>query len=214
MSLFSSKGPSAKGTQKGNKFVGLTVSPLRISEVVLVGAAKHSDARGFFSETYSKADLCALGIEIEFVQDNHALSVQRGTVRGLHFQTPPYAQDKLIRVARGAIFDVAVDLRTGSPTFGQHVSAVISSDAWNQILVPVGFAHGFATLEPNTEVIYKVSSHYSPGHDKGLFWEDPALGIDWPVTSSEVVLSDKDKCQPMLSELPRYFFYEGAGSQS
>jgi dTDP-4-dehydrorhamnose 3,5-epimerase len=169
---------------------------------------KHGDQRGFFSETYSKAVLADVGIDIDFLQDNHALSVQSGTVRGLHFQVPPFAQEKLIRVARGAIFDVAVDIRVGSPTFGQHVSAIISADAWNQILVPVGFAHGLATLEPNTEVIYKVSNRYSPEHDKGLFWRDPALGIDWPVSETEAILSEKDKRLPKLSELPDYFHYD------
>ena len=176
-----------------------------------MSAAKHSDARGFFSETYSKADLEALGIEIEFVQDNHTLSVQRGTVRGLHFQIRPFAQHKLVRVVRGAIFDVAVDLRVGSPNFGQHVSAIISADAWNQIFVPVGFAHGLVTLEPNTEVIYKVSSRYSAEHDKGLFWRDSALEIDWPVNEAEAILSEKDRQQPRLSELPAFFHYNGDG---
>ena len=194
--------------------MGLTVLPLRIPEVVLVSAAKHSDARGFLSETYSKADLEALGIEIEFVQDNHTLSVQRGTIRGLHFQIRPFAQHKLVRVVRGAIFDVAVDLRVGSPNFGQHVSAIISADAWNQIFVPVGFAHGLVTLEPNTEVIYKVSSRYSAEHDKGLFWRDSALEIDWPVKEAEAILSEKDRQQPRLSELPAFFHYNGDGIQS
>lgn len=194
--------------------MSLTASPLRIPEVVVLGASKHSDARGFFSETYSKFGLEALGIQVEFVQDNHAASLHKGTVRGLHFQTPPFAQHKLIRVVRGAILDVAVDLRVGSPTFGQHVSAIISAEFWNQILVPVGFAHGLVTLEPRTEVIYKVSSRYSPEHDKGLFWRDPALGIVWPVSEAEAVLSEKDKHQPLLSELPTYFQYDRAGYQS
>ena len=191
--------------------MGLMASPLRIPEVVLVSTPRYTDARGFFSETYNKFELETLGINVEFVQDNHALSLHKGTVRGLHFQAPPYAQDKLIRVVRGAIFDVAVDLRVGSPTYGQHVSEIISAEAWNQILVPVGFAHGLATLEPNTEVIYKVSNRYSPEHDKGLFWRDPELGIDWPVSEGEAILSDKDIDQPSFAHLPSYFHYDRAG---
>ena len=188
------------------------VEKLGIPEVLIISPVKHDDQRGFFSETFSKADLAQAGICIEFVQDNHVLSVRSGAVRGLHFQTSPFAQDKLIRVVRGAIFDVAVDIRVGSPTFGQYVSAIVSADAWNQILVPVGFAHGLVTLEPNTEVIYKVSSHYSPEHDKGLFWKDPVLGIDWPVEEAEATLSEKDKKLPRLSELPDYVHYAGGRS--
>ena len=122
-------------------------------------------------------------------------------MRGLHFQTPPFAQDKLVRVARGSVFDIAVDLRQGSPTYGRHAGAVLSAQAWNQILVPIGFAHGFMTLEPDTEVIYKVSNYYAPDHDKGLLWNDPALGISWPIADEEAVLSDKDRKQPRLAEL-------------
>ena len=181
------------------------VESLAIPAVKLIQPKKHGDARGFFSETYSQRDLAAAGIDIHFVQDNHAFSAERGTVRGLHFQTRPFAQHKLIRVVRGAILDVAVDLRTGSPTYGQHVSAILSADAWNQILVPIGFAHGLMTLEPNTEVLYKVSNIYSPEHDKGLLWNDPALAIDWPLDPDTAILSDKDRRQPPLAELPAYF---------
>ena len=134
---------------------------LAIPDVKIIRPKKHGDHRGFFSETYSQKDFAESGISITFVQDNHSLSADQGTVRGLHFQPPPYAQDKLIRVTRGAIFDVAVDLRVGSPTYGKHVSAIISADDWNQILVPIGFAHGLVTLEPNTEVLYKVSNFYA-----------------------------------------------------
>lgn len=186
----------------------LELEALDLPEVAILRMPRHSDDRGFFSETYNKRVFAEGGIDIEFVQDNHAMSVQAGTVRGLHFQTPPFAQDKLVRVVRGAIFDVAVDIRGGSPTFGQHVSAIITAEAWNQILVPVGFAHGLATLEPDTEVIYKVSARYSPEHDRGLFWRDPALGIDWPVSEAEAILSEKDKRLPKLSELPDYFHYD------
>jgi dTDP-4-dehydrorhamnose 3,5-epimerase len=168
---------------------------LAIPDVKIIRPKKHGDHRGFFSETYSQ-------------KDNHSLSADQGTVRGLHFQPPPYAQDKLIRVTRGAIFDVAVDLRVGSPTYGKHVSAIISADDWNQILVPIGFAHGLVTLEPNTEVLYKVSNFYAAECDKGLLWNDPALGIEWPVSAQDAILSAKDKDQPLLAALPHYFSYE------
>jgi dTDP-4-dehydrorhamnose 3,5-epimerase len=188
--------------------MGFIVESLAIPEVKIIRPKKHGDARGFFSETFSQRDLAEAGIDIAFVQDNHAFSAEKGTVRGLHFQAPPFAQHKLVRVVRGAILDVAVDLRVGSPTYGRHVSAVISAEEWNQILVPIGFAHGLVTLEPNTEVLYKVSNYYSPEHDKGLLWNDPALGIEWPVDEAEVLLSDKDKRQPRLADLPAYFQYE------
>jgi dTDP-4-dehydrorhamnose 3,5-epimerase len=186
--------------------VSLMIEALYIPEVKIVRPARHSDARGFFSETYNKRSFQAAGIVEEFVQDNHSLSPLRGTVRGLHFQIPPAAQAKLVRVVRGAIFDVAVDIRANSPTFGQFVSTVISAQDWNQIYIPVGFAHGFATLEPDTEVLYKVSDYYSSAHDKGLSWNDPAIGIPWPVTPSEALLSNKDRSHPGLATLPTYFF--------
>ncbi|ODR95889.1 dTDP-4-dehydrorhamnose 3,5-epimerase [Methyloceanibacter stevinii] len=190
------------------------VQPLAIPEVLIVSPDKHDDQRGFLSETYSKPHMAELGVGIDFVQDNHSFSISKGTLRGLHFQSSPFAQAKLVRVVRGAIFDVAVDIRVGSPTFGRYVSKLISADAWNQIFVPTGFAHGFVTLEPQTEVIYKVSSRYSPEHDKGLLWNDPDIGIDWPVSEAEAVLSDKDKGLPMLSQLPDYFHYERSRSKS
>ena len=186
----------------------LSCESLAIPEVKIIRPKKHGDERGFFSETYTQSAFAEIGLRIPFVQDNHAFSAARGTLRGLHFQSPPFAQDKLVRVIRGAIFDVAVDLRKGSPTFGKYVSAVISAKEWNQILVPVGFAHGLLTLEPDTEVIYKVSNFYSPQHDLGLLWNDPALGIDWPLNGAEPILSAKDKVQPRLAELPAHFTYE------
>ena len=179
----------------------MEVIGLTIPDIKIIKPKKFGDHRGFFSETYNKQALAQAGIALDFVQDNHSLSVSRGVIRGLHFQTPPFAQDKLVRVVRGAILDVAVDLRRSSPTFGQHVSAVISAEEWNQILVPVGFAHGFCTLEQNTEVIYKVTNYYSPAHDKGVRWNDPALNIDWPVRESDAIVSDKDKVQPLFAEL-------------
>ena len=179
----------------------MQVEHLNIPDVRLLSPRKHGDRRGFFSETYNRKALAVFGIDIDFVQDNHSYSADKGTVRGLHFQTPPFAQDKLVRVARGAVFDIAVDLRRSSPTYGRHVSAVLTADAWNQILVPIGFAHGFMTLEPDTEVIYKVSNYYAPDHDKGLLWNDPALGINWPISDDEAVFSEKDGKLPRLAEL-------------
>ncbi|MBO0756076.1 MAG: dTDP-4-dehydrorhamnose 3,5-epimerase [Bradyrhizobiaceae bacterium] len=179
--------------------MGVELIPTDIAEVKVIRTPKFGDHRGFFSEVYNKQALTEAGIDIDFVQDNHSLSAEKGTVRGLHFQTPPFAQDKLVRVARGTIFDVAVDLRRRSPTYGKHVSAILSAAAWNQILVPIGFAHGFMTLEPDTEVIYKVSNYYAPKHDKGLLWNDADLAIAWPLQAA--ILSDKDRQQPRLSEL-------------
>ena len=179
----------------------MQVEELAIPSVKMLKPQKHDDQRGFFSEVYSARKCAKAGISIQFVQDNHSRSAKKGTVRGLHFQTPPFAQDKLVRVVRGAVFDVAVDLREGSPTYGRHVSAVLSAGRWNQILVPIGFAHGFMTLEPDTEVLYKVSDYYAPDHDEGLLWNDPALGIEWPIPAAEAILSDKDMRQPRLSEL-------------
>ena len=183
----------------------MRIEDLDIPAVKVLTPTKHGDRRGFFSETYNRQALAKAGIDIDFVQDNHSLSAGRGTVRGLHFQTPPFAQDKLVRVLRGAVFDVAVDLRRGSPSYGAHVSVVLSAEAWNQALVPVGFAHGFMTLEPDTEVVYKVSRHYAPDHDKGLLWNDPALDIPWPLLEDEAVLSDKDRRQPRLAEVETPF---------
>jgi dTDP-4-dehydrorhamnose 3,5-epimerase len=183
----------------------VTVESLAIPDVKILRPKKHGDARGFFSETYSQRALADAGIDLTFVQDNHAFSAAKGTMRGLHFQTTPFAQDKLVRVIRGSILDVAVDLRRASPTYGKHVAAVISAQAWNQILVPVGFAHGLLTLEPDTEVLYKVTNYYSPQHDLGLLWNDPALAIAWPLTEADAILSAKDKVQPRLADLPAYF---------
>ncbi|HZO99772.1 MAG TPA: dTDP-4-dehydrorhamnose 3,5-epimerase [Terriglobia bacterium] len=183
----------------------MEIIPTEIPDVKLIRPHKYGDHRGFFSETYNKKELAERGIDLDFLQDNHSLSVAKGVVRGLHFQIPPFAQDKLVRVIHGAIFDVAVDIRRGSPTFGRHVSAVLSVDNWTQILVPKGFAHGFCTLEPNTEVIYKVTDYYAPQFDRGILWNDPELGIVWPISDAEATLSDKDRMQPRFSELRDLF---------
>lgn len=183
----------------------MEIADTDIRDVKIISPAKHEDARGFFSETYNRRALSDAGIDLEFVQDNHSRSVPSSTIRGLHFQAPPFAQDKLVRVVSGSIFDVAVDLRRGSSTFGQHVSVTLSEASWTQLLVPIGFAHGFCTLEPNTEVIYKVSNYYAPEHDHGIRWNDPALGIDWPVDDSEITLSDKDRALPRLEDITSPF---------
>jgi dTDP-4-dehydrorhamnose 3,5-epimerase len=171
-----------------------------IEGLVLVEPKRIEDARGFFSETYNREALRALGFDRPFVQDNHSLSRQAGTLRGLHFQAPPAAQDKLVRVVRGAILDVAVDLREGSPTFRDHAAIALSAANWRQLLVPAGFAHGFLTLEPDTEVLYKVSAPYAREHDRALLWSDPAFGIDWGIDPGSLVLSDKDRAAPTLAE--------------
>jgi len=179
-----------------------------IAGIKLLKPVRHVDSRGFFSEVFREDVLREHGIDVHFLQDNHSLSVNKGVVRGLHFQIPPSAQAKLLRVTTGSIFDVAVDIRWRSPSFGRHFAGVLSADEWNQILIPEGFAHGYCTLEPDTEVIYKVSAYYSPEHDRGLLWCDPALGIDWPVSAEQVVISDKDRKHPPLSQLSRFFQYE------
>ncbi len=183
----------------------LQVMKTEIPDVKVIVPRIYRDDRGFFSETYNKTELTAMGVNLEFVQDNHSLSVGRWVVRGLHFQIPPFAQDKLVRVIRGSVFDVAVDIRHGSPTYGKHVARVISAADWNQFLIPAGFAHGFCTLESNTEVIYKVTNYYSPEYDRGVLWNDPDLGIAWPVNEGEAILSNKDRNLPRFSELLDYF---------
>jgi dTDP-4-dehydrorhamnose 3,5-epimerase len=170
-----------------------------IPDVKILVPKQFKDHRGFFSEVYSHKAISELGLATRFIQDNHSLSVEKGVLRGLHYQVAPMAQDKLIRVVRGAILDVAVDIRRASPTFGRHVTALISADNWRQVLVPVGFAHGFVTLEPNTEVLYKVSAYYSPSHERGIKWNDSALSIDWGVTEGQAILSGRDQNHPPLA---------------
>ena len=182
----------------------------KIPEVKIITPKKFGDHRGFFSETYNANTFNEAGLDLNFVQDNHSLSGKKGTIRGLHFQSHPFAQDKLVRVTRGSIIDVAVDIRKGSPTYGQYVAEELSAENWKQLLVPVGFAHGFCTLEDDTEVMYKVTGFYSQANDFGVRWDDPEIGIDWPLDGVEPQLSDKDKVQPLLKDLPEYFTYEGA----
>ena len=175
--------------------------------VLILTPARHGDTRGFFSESWNRARLAAQGIEIDFVQDNHSLSERAGTLRGLHFQAPPHAQTKLVRCGRGALWDVAVDIRRGSPTYGQWVGTELSFENGRQLLVPEGFAHGFVTLEPMTEILYKCSDYYAPQADGAIHWA--SCGIDWPL-SGEPILSAKDAAAPPLSDFESPFTWDGS----
>jgi len=183
----------------------LDVEETAIPDVKLLLPRRIGDARGFFSEVYNQARLAQLGIRFEFVQDNHSRSAEAGTIRGLHFQARPSAQTKLVRVVRGSILDVAVDIRRGSPTYGQHIAVELSAENWRQILIPAGFAHGFCTLERDCEVLYKVDAYYDPEADFGLAFDDPDLAIAWPFSADAAVLSAKDRSHPRLRDLPDYF---------
>lgn len=187
----------------------MTIQPTAIPDVLLIEPPRFGDRRGFFSETYSRKAFAEAGIDVEFVQDNHSLSGPVGVLRGLHFQIAPMAQDKLVRCVRGAILDVAVDIRHGSPTFGQWVSAEISAENWRQIFVPKGFAHGFVTLLPESEVCYKVTDYYSPADERGIRFDDPDLAIDWRTERERVTLSERDRTHPALADLPVFFTHEG-----
>jgi len=166
---------------------------------------RYPDSRGVFEETYNRALWRSVGVETEFVQDNRSVSVGQFTLRGLHFQRPPFAQAKLVRVGRGRILDVLVDLRRASATYGRHVGIEVSAEAGNQVLVPAGFAHAFLTLVPDTEVLYKVSAPYSKAHDGGIRWDDPALDITWPLDGASPILSAKDEALPLLADIPAPF---------
>ena len=183
----------------------MKIRELELNGIMEIVPVRHGDGRGFFSEVYNEKLLGEAGIDTKWVQDNVSLSPRRSTIRGLHFQEPPAAQDKLIRVSRGRILDVVVDLRKNSKTFGKSLTVEISAEKWNQLFVPVGFAHGLITLEDDTEVHYKVSNFYAPEHDKGILWSDPVLNIDWGVDQGEVLVSPKDQVQPKLSEITSPF---------
>jgi dTDP-4-dehydrorhamnose 3,5-epimerase len=176
----------------------MQVTESKLKGAKLIESKAFGDHRGFFMESYNKKQFEELGIDVEFVQDNHSLSVPAGTLRGLHFQLEPKAQTKLVRVTSGAIYDVIVDIRKGSPTFGQWEGYIITAANKRQLLVPKGFAHGFCTLVENTEVVYKVDEYYAPEQDAGILWNDPDLGIDWPTQNP--ILSDKDSKLPILKE--------------
>lgn len=183
----------------------MKLTATEIAPVMIVEPRRIEDERGYFSETYRRDMLARAGIDDEFVQENQSYSAKPWTLRGLHFQAPPHAQAKIVRVIRGAIFDVAVDIRYGSPTFGRHVAVTLSARDGRQLYVPVGFAHGFLTLEPDTEVSYFVSDYYSAADDRGILWCDPDLAIAWPLAGHEPLLSPRDRAHPRLRESPAYF---------
>ena len=184
----------------------MEIERLAIPEVIRIAPPRFGDARGFFSETFNARRLAEAGIEAAFVQDNHSLSRQQGVVRGLHCQVAPHVQGKLVRVVRGAIWDVAVDLRRGSASYGRHVAAVLSAENWVQLWVPPGFLHGFCTIAPDTEVIYKVTGDYDPAAERGVIWNDSDLALPWPVAETDAVLSEKDRKLPRLRDLDADWF--------
>ncbi|MBM1222828.1 dTDP-4-dehydrorhamnose 3,5-epimerase [Ponticoccus sp. SC2-23] len=186
----------------------MNITKIELPDVWLFNPRRQGDHRGFFAETYSQRAYAAWGIDASFVQDNHSVSAAVGTVRGLHFQAPPAAQAKLVRCGRGAIFDVAVDIRRGSPTYGRWAGYTLSAESGAQLYIPVGFAHGFATLELDSEIIYKCSDYYAPETEGALRWDDPDIGIKWPLTSAPV-LSGKDAAAPLLAGFNSPFTFEG-----
>ncbi|CAM3609281.1 MULTISPECIES: dTDP-4-dehydrorhamnose 3,5-epimerase [Paenibacillus] len=181
----------------------MNIIRLSVMDALVIEPVVHGDHRGFFMESYNDSLFKQNGINYNFIQDNHSLSAEPGVLRGLHYQLNPKAQTKLVRVLAGAIYDVIVDIRKNSPTFGQWVGVILSEHNKRQLLVPKGFAHGFCTLVPNTQVLYKVDEYYSPEHDRGILWSDPALGIDWP--TSNPILSDKDQRHPLLKDAEMNF---------
>lgn len=185
----------------------MKVQDTRMPGLKIITPERRGDTRGFFSESYHRARMAEHGITCDFVQDNHSMSAQAGTVRGLHFQSPPHAQAKLVRCGRGRLFDVAVDIRVGSPTFGQWDGIELSSENGRQLFVPEGFLHGFVTLELETEIIYKCSDYYAPECDRAVRFDDPAIGIDWGIDASDVVISDRDAAAPLLADLDNPFIW-------
>lgn len=183
----------------------MDIRKLQIPGPVVIVPRKFGDARGFLSETFSDDEFCAKVAQARFVQENHSYSEHADTIRGIHFQMPPHEQGKLVRVVRGAIFDVAVDLRSSSPTFGRHATVELSAANWSQVWIPAGFGHGLCTLEPHTEVVYKLTAPYHPESERGIAWNDPGLGIDWPLGQREPHLSDRDRKHPRLAEAPAHF---------
>ncbi|MGA9276136.1 dTDP-4-dehydrorhamnose 3,5-epimerase [Ilumatobacter sp.] len=179
--------------------------PTALAEVVEIQPTRHGDERGWFSEIFRSDVLADAGLDTDFVQDNESFSATSGTLRGIHYQLPPHAQVKLVRVIRGAVLDVAVDLRRESPTFGDHVAVILTADSGNQLLVPAGFGHAFLTLERDTQVGYKVSAPYDPERERSVRWDDPALGIDWPLAGDIPVLSARDAVAPLLADQPDLF---------
>ncbi len=183
----------------------MLIETFDIEGPLLLKPQKHGDARGFFSEVFRQDQFDATAGPTVFVQDNHSRSQARGVIRGLHYQAPPFAQGKLVRVTRGAVFDVAVDVRRGSPTFGRHIGAELSEDNWAQLWVPPGFLHGFCTLSEDVEFLYKVTAYYSPEHDGAVAFDDPQIGINWPLKGREPLVSDKDRKAPRLVDMAALF---------
>jgi dTDP-4-dehydrorhamnose 3,5-epimerase len=177
-----------------------------LTSAFLIPSIRHNDNRGYFAETYSHRKYLELGIDVEFVQDNHSFSREVGTLRGLHFQSPPHAQAKLVRCGRGAIFDVAVDIRRGSLTYGQWEGYELTAKTGDQLYIPVGFAHGFVTLEPDSEIVYKCSDYYAPETEGAVLWNDSDIGINWPA-ETDPILSDKDAVAPLFSDLENPFIF-------
>ncbi|WP_457645231.1 dTDP-4-dehydrorhamnose 3,5-epimerase [Profundibacter sp.] len=186
----------------------MQIEQTALEGVLILTPRRFGDHRGFFSECWNRKVMADHGIHYDFVQDNHSLSHQAGTIRGLHFQAPPHAQAKLVRCGRGALFDVAVDIRRGSPTFGQWIGVELSADNGRQLLIPAGFLHGFATRLPDTEVIYKCTDYYAPAADGALRFDDPDIGIDWGIDPAQAVLSAKDSAAPWLRDFETPFVYE------
>ena len=187
----------------------MKIEPTSLPGVVILTPPRFGDARGFFSESWSARKLAEAGIEMDFVQDNHSLSAQVGTVRGLHFQGPPHAQDKLVRCGQGALLDVAVDIRVGSPSYGQHVAVELSAENGRQLLVPKGFLHGFVSLQPGTEILYKCTDYYAPETEGAVVWNDPTLAIDWGLAPEAAHLSAKDAEAGAFADFESPFTYDG-----
>ena len=186
----------------------MDIKTTSLQGVLIVRVPRHADVRGYFCEPYNRRTFFQNGIDVDFVQDNFSFSAHAGTVRGLHFQIPPHPQAKLVRVLRGAILDVVVDLRANSPTCMKHIIVELTAGDGKQVFIPAGFAHGFRTIEPDTEVLYKVSDYYEPACDKGIRWDDPALAIPWGVPAGKAVVSERDARHPLAHELPAFFFFD------
>lgn len=178
----------------------IEVTPTELPGVLIIEPRRFGDERGLFCETYNRRDFAEAGIDAEFIQDNHAFSAEAGTLRGLHFQAPPAAQAKLLRVPRGAVMDVAIDIRRSSPTYGRHVAVVLSAENWRQLFVPRGFAHGYAVLSETAEFFYKCDNYYARDHEGGIIYNDPSLNIDWELPEEDLILSAKDRQLPVLGE--------------
>ena len=186
----------------------MLIERVAIDDLLLLVPSKRCDPRGFFSEVYRRDILAVEGVQADFVQDNHVFTAEPGILRGLHFQTPPKAQGKLVRCTRGAILDVAVDIRKGSRTYGHHIAIELSAANWKQLWIPAGFAHGYLTLKSGCEVVYKVTEYWAPECERGIAWNDPNLAIDWGISAADVVMADKDRSNPRMAEIEPAFFYD------